>query len=134
MRDGMTQEVPRSPNDGDFDSFCTHYRATVVIVRGPSSGDQFAVDSESVTVGRGPGVDREFDDPSMSAQHAAIEYVDRGFRLRDLGSTNGLLLNGVVVESAELKHGDRFQLGAQEFQFVIEEVEAAPEVYELEVD
>jgi pSer/pThr/pTyr-binding forkhead associated (FHA) protein len=134
MRDGITQEVPRSPNDGDFENFCSRYQATVVIVRGPSAGEQFEVDRATLTLGRGPEVDREFDDPSMSAQHAAIEYVNGGFRLRDLGSTNGMMLNGGVVNSAELKHGDRFQLGAQEFQFVIEEVEDAPEVYELDVD
>lgn len=134
MRDGMTQKVPRASLGTDFATFRASYQATIVVVAGPAAGEQFTLESECVTLGRGPGVDRTFDDPSMSRQHAAIDYVDGNFRIRDLGSTNGVELNGAPATSADLRHGDRFAVGDHEFQLVIEEVEQTPDVYELDVD
>ena len=50
----------------------------------------------------------------MSASHAAIRYVGSGWRLRDLGSTNGTWLNGAVASSEEdeaLERGDLLCFG-----------------------
>ena len=68
----------------------------------------------------------------MSRQHAAIEFSGEGFRLRDLGSTNGTTLNGQPVQSAELRHGDRFEIGGRSFMLAIEERELEPDAYELQ--
>jgi pSer/pThr/pTyr-binding forkhead associated (FHA) protein len=76
-------------------------------------------------------VDKAFDDPAMSRQHAAIEFCGTGLRIRDLGSTNGTLLNGTAVQSAELCHGDRFEIGGRHFLLAIEEREHEPDAYEL---
>ena len=112
-------------------SFLNRYIAKITVVSGPGAGAGFTIDRERVIVGRGPGVDRAFDDPAMSRQHAVIEFNAGGFRLRDLGSTNGTLLNGTSVHSAELRHGDRFEIGGQRFQLAIEEREREPDAYEL---
>ena len=40
-----------------------------------------------------------------------------GFRVRDIGSTNGIVVNGAQVQIAELKHGDRFELGDHIFEY-----------------
>ena len=111
--------------------FLDRYVATVTVVSGPGAGAGFTIDRERVIVGRGPGVDRAFDDPAMSRQHAAIEFGDSGLRLRDLGSTNGTLLNGTAVQSAELRHGDWFEIGGRRFLLAIEEREREPDAYEL---
>jgi pSer/pThr/pTyr-binding forkhead associated (FHA) protein len=112
-------------------AFLDRFVARVMLVSGPGAGAVFAIDRERVLVGRGPGVDRAFDDPAMSRQHAAIEFCGTGFRLRDLGSTNGTLLNGAAVQSAELCHGDCFEIGGRRFLLAIEEREQEPDTYEL---
>ena len=111
--------------------FLDHYVAKVMLVSGPDAGAGFAIDRERVIVGRGPGVDRAFDDPAMSRQHAAIEFSGTGFRIRDLGSTNGTVVNGAAVQTAELRHGDRFEIGGRVFVLAVEERELEPDAYEL---
>ena len=111
--------------------FPDRYVAKVTIVSGPCAGAGFTIDRERVIVGRGPGVDRAFDDPAMPRQHAAIEFSGIGFRLRDLGSTNGILLNDTAAQAAELRNGGRFEIGGRRFLLAIEEREREPDPYEL---
>jgi pSer/pThr/pTyr-binding forkhead associated (FHA) protein len=40
--------------------------------------------------------------------------------LQDLGSTNGSRVNGKLVHSANLSHGDRIEIGDAQFRFEIE--------------
>jgi pSer/pThr/pTyr-binding forkhead associated (FHA) protein len=131
MRDGKTRKHRSAAGAPPLQEFLDRYSATVMLVSGPGAGAGFAIDRERVIVGRGPGVDKAFDDPDMSRQHAAIEFCGTGFRIRDLGSTNGTRLNGEVVQSAELRHGDRFEIGGRSFVLAIEEREHEPDTYEL---
>ncbi|ANM31996.1 hypothetical protein ABI59_00770 [Acidobacteria bacterium Mor1] len=103
----------------------------MVAVEGRSAGVEYPLDQGVVVVGRGPSVDVAFDDPEMSRQHVAVEYAEQGFRVRDLGSTNGVLVNGVRVQVGDLSDGDRFEIGHTVFQLVIEDAEIEPDVYEL---
>lgn len=49
----------------------------------------------------------------VSRRHAEVFFQDGGFRLRDLGSTNGSFLNGEKVEdSAPLAAGDKIEIGS----------------------
>jgi pSer/pThr/pTyr-binding forkhead associated (FHA) protein len=131
MRDGHTQRLKRAGQAGGIEHFLTRFQAKVVIVSGRRAGDELSLDRERLTFGRGPGVDVAFDDPTMSRQHAVVEYSRNGFRIRDLGSTNGTVVNGSAAQAADLKHGDAFQIGSVRFQLVIEEIEPAAEAYEL---
>jgi pSer/pThr/pTyr-binding forkhead associated (FHA) protein len=131
MRDGKTRKHRSAAGAPPLQEFLDRYAATVMLVSGPGAGAGFAIDRERVIVGRGPGVDKAFDDPDMSRQHAAIEFSGAGFRIRDLGSTNGTRLNGAAVQSAELRHGDRFEIGGRSFVLAIEEREHEPDTYEL---
>src|SRR5262245_27548269 len=132
MRDGRTRKL-RSKNikANDIRDFLSRYSATVVVLSGPAAGQEIALDRERTILGRGPGVDVEFDDETRSRQHAAIEYTNAHFRIRDLGSTNGMKVNDSRVQAGALEHGDQFTLGALRFQFVIDEVESAADVYEI---
>ncbi|MDX1390440.1 MAG: FHA domain-containing protein, partial [Acidobacteriota bacterium] len=82
-------------------------------------------------IGRGPGVHVILQDPAVSRQHAAIEFVNGRFRVVDLGSTNGILVEGKPVEARELDNGHRFEIGGRVMQLVIEEREATPDTYEI---
>ena len=133
MRDGQTRRLKSVDTGGGIEQFLNDYRARVVVIGGNEAGAELELDRATLLIGRGPNVDMAFEDPAMSRQHAAIEFAQQFFRIRDLGSTNGLRLNGRPVQVGELSHGDRVEIGAQTLQLVIEEHEQAPDVYELEV-
>lgn len=134
MRDGSTREMKGSDTNAVFAQFLSRCQPSIVILSGAAKGTEHAIDSATLTLGRGPGVDLAFDDEAMSREHIAIEFTSEGFRIRDLGSTNGTLLNGGAVRVGELKHGDRFQVGEHLFQLIIEERQRTPVTYVIDED
>jgi pSer/pThr/pTyr-binding forkhead associated (FHA) protein len=130
MQDGHTRRVRREPGRADS-GFLASHRAVIVTLSGATAGSEYEIESERTTVGRGPGVDIAFADSTMSREHAAFEVMNEAMHVRDLGSTNGVQLNGAPVLDAELKHGDRLALGEHEFQFVLEPRTREPQAYEL---
>jgi pSer/pThr/pTyr-binding forkhead associated (FHA) protein len=127
-------EAPQSVRSNGFEDFLSRFEPKVVVLSGRVAGQEFPLDQERLTLGRGPGVDVAFDDSAMSRQHAAIEFADERFRIQDLESTNGVLVNGDPVFSSSLGHGDRIQLGTLQFQIVIEERQEEDEAYILDLD
>ncbi len=131
MRDGFTEKKSAPTAVIGIDAFLSDNRAKLVIISGDRLGEEFSLERECVILGRGPNVDLAFDDSSMSRQHAALEFVDQQFRVRDLGSTNGTFLNGKPVQVGELQHGDRLEIGSLELQLIIEDAEETPDTYVL---
>jgi pSer/pThr/pTyr-binding forkhead associated (FHA) protein len=131
MRDGRTRKLEVGERQPDFTRFLAETRAAIVVLEGPAAGSETEIENPRLTIGRGPGVDLAFPDPAMSKQHACIEWGSRSLRLRDLGSTNGVRVNGAEVQVSELKHGDRFQLGGHVFQLVLEPRRREPRAYVL---
>ena len=129
MRDGFTQRVEVAEQDGPFKEFMAKWQASIVILSGNEAGSEHNVEKTNVSMGRGPDTDLAFDDSSMSREHAALEFVGGSIRLRDLGSLNGITVNGSEVKTAELKNGDRFKLGEHEFQFVLQKRTKHPKTY-----
>jgi predicted component of type VI protein secretion system len=82
---------------------------------------RFAVDVRWVRIGRDPSNQIILnDDRYTSRYHAWITYEADNFWLEDLGSTNGTLLNGELVEKREQLHsGDRVKIGETEMTFVL---------------
>lgn len=131
MRDGATRQIASAGSGNGAEEFFRRFRAAIVILSGGASGSEYALDQSQVSMGRGPGVDLAFDDAAMSREHAMVEFYGEGFRIRDLGSTNGVSVNGSAVQVCKLKHGDRFDLGEHRFQYVIEEREGGGREYHL---
>jgi len=134
MRDGRTQRLVRKGEDPAGSSFLEDHRVVLVTLSGATAGQEYLLDRAPLTLGRGPGVDLAFDDPAMSRQHASFELHRDGFRVRDLGSTNGLRVNGSPASGADLEHGDRLEIGGHRFQYVVEAQKRAPQVHLLEDD
>jgi pSer/pThr/pTyr-binding forkhead associated (FHA) protein len=131
MHDGSTRKVPHEKGHSTPSAFLAAHRAVIVTLSGTTAGNEYELERERTTVGRGPGADLAFADDTMSREHAAFEVMDGAMRVRDLGSTNGVHVNGAATLSAELKHGDRIQLGDHQFQFVLETRRRDPKAYEL---
>jgi pSer/pThr/pTyr-binding forkhead associated (FHA) protein len=67
---------------------------------------------DTVTIGRGPLNDIVIDNPVVSAQHAMLQKAGDSYWLRDLNSTNGTYVNGLLFTYGELKDGDTIRFGA----------------------
>jgi len=131
MRDGHTVKQRARPGGpgGDLASFLERYEPTLVVVRGHAAGEEHVLDRDKLVLGRGPGVDLVFDDSEMSSEHAALEFTGQGFRLCDLGSTNGSFVNGKPVQAKDLVSGDRIELGRHLLQLRLEERPRVPKVH-----
>ncbi len=83
------------------------------------NGSTHALRPPGIVVGRGTDADIRINDPGVSRRHAefGIELGSRrsreGMRIavRDLGSTNGLLVDGVKVAQSPLEHGSTVKIG-----------------------
>jgi hypothetical protein len=68
-----------------------------------------------VSIGRGNEADLRIDDPGISRRHAQISLKEgeQGtiVTVKDLGSTNGVLLNGHRVEESQVTDGSEIRLG-----------------------
>ena len=64
-----------------------------------------------VTIGRAPLNQILIDHPTVSTQHAVLTRADDSYWLKDLNSTNGTLINGVLATGAELNDGDKIRFG-----------------------
>lgn len=88
-------------------------RVTLNVVAGPQTGRTFTFDQhDTFMIGRSE--DAHFclpHDRFFSRHHCLIEIAPPQAFIRDLGSTNGTFVNGIRIESAYLKHGDRIQGG-----------------------
>jgi FOG: FHA domain len=64
-----------------------------------------------IRIGRAPSNDIVIDHPTVSAQHALLTKSPSGYRVRDVGSTNGTQINGVSITDAELKDDAEIRFG-----------------------
>jgi hypothetical protein len=73
-------------------------------------------------IGRHDSCQVVLDDPLASRRHAAVHFDGKNATVQDLGSVNGILLNGQRAEgSVPLKDGDQISLGNQTLQVYIGE-------------
>ncbi len=64
-----------------------------------------------VLIGRHPECDVRVDLPKISRRHCCIVLAYDRVVIRDLGSRNGLRVNGLVIEESSLEHGDEVAIG-----------------------
>lgn len=66
-----------------------------------------------ILVGRDDGVGLQLSDPTVSRRHARVLVAEDGaVGVEDLGSTNGLRVNGVAARHARLRPGDTVEIGS----------------------
>jgi hypothetical protein len=71
--------------------------------------------ADAVTVGRAGDNDLVLRDPEVSRHHARFESTDSGWRVVDLGSTNGTWVNGARRERHAIAAGDVVAFGGVRF-------------------
>ena len=81
-------------------------------------GRRLLVPPAGGTIGRSRDCDIVLDDVGVSRRHAEIRPGADGWTIADLGSTNGVLLNGKLLGGSEpLQPGDRVELGSTKIVF-----------------
>jgi adenylate cyclase len=83
----------------------------LVVEVGRMTGTVVAVPEGELIIGRMPGCGLVLDDARASRRHAVVARRGAMLDLRDLGSRNGVLLNGHPVQQAPLADGDRVTVG-----------------------
>ena len=81
------------------------------------AGQQIPLPDQAV-IGRMPGCDVQLDDPSVSRRHARVSRASNGWLIEDLGSTNGIMVNGASVDREYLTGGEDIELGNVRLRFV----------------
>ena len=78
-----------------------------------AEGTRFTIPPTGAVVGRSSSCDVVLANPDVSRQHAQIAFDDvEGWIVEDLGSTNGVIVNGGRVDgSLRLSNGDQIKLG-----------------------
>jgi FhaA, N-terminal domain/FHA domain len=77
--------------------------------------------SGGAVLGRSRDADVQVDDPNVSRKHAEVRPSGASWTVRDLGSTNGVKVNGRRIQGAQsLRDGDTITLGTSEIVFQLE--------------
>lgn len=84
-------------------------------------GQRYELPRGTSLLGRSEVCQILLDDALVSRQHARV-VVGEGARIEDVGSSNGISVNGARVQSAELSDGDTLGIGNQRLVVRCEEV------------
>jgi hypothetical protein len=91
--------------------------ARLEFILGPMANQTLPLVEEVTTIGSVGGNTVVLADPGVSKKHAGIRKVDGAFELADLGSTNGVYVNGHKVPKKTLESGDILRVGNTEAVF-----------------
>jgi hypothetical protein len=83
---------------------------------------RYVLEGPKATIGRSKDADCVLRDPNVSRRHAELRQAGSGdWQIVDLGSTNGVKVNGRRVSSSRLRPGDEVVLGTTTFLFDVEQ-------------
>jgi hypothetical protein len=84
------------------------------------NGERITLDTDSLKIGRQASCRIVFNDSNVSREHAQLRRSVDGWKLLDLGSTNGTKINGVkIAEEQLLVNGDELGFGTSSAKFEI---------------
>ncbi len=141
----MTEDSPKARKQLDSDTTFNNMDATqaftplrrtdqplsasLVVLAGWEIGLEFTLLDDQTIIGRAPNADIVLRLPSVSRQHARISRTNVGdvevFEIEDMGSTNGIAVNGVEAKSVPLQNNDKIELGDVVLKFVVQDVHEA---------
>jgi predicted component of type VI protein secretion system len=81
-----------------------------------SDGPNILLDKPILLLGRHAECDIQLNSRKISRRHCCIAQIDNYLIVRDLGSTNGIRINGVRVLEGRLKAGDELTIGNFRYQ------------------
>ena len=102
--------------------------ATLLLENGPDKGKGLELSpGVTYTLGRDPGCEFVVAGELVSRHHCRVKEWKGAYFVKDLDSLNGVFLNDQRIAQAELKAGDKLQLGESVFTFLDESLAKAKE-------
>lgn len=101
--------------------------ARLVLFAGQLPAQEFRLNKTVMNIGRTEENDIVLDHKSISREHARIVYENNTFKIVDMKSANGVLVNGEQYARTELRNGDIVELGHLKLKFIDEKI---PQVYQ----
>lgn len=83
----------------------------IEIIFGAEAGRRYPLGMTELVIGRGEEANFILDDPTVSRKHAAVWFEGGTYHVRDLGSVNGIRIEGLVVEEAVVSAGTTIEMG-----------------------
>jgi predicted component of type VI protein secretion system len=90
-----------------------------------TDGPSILLDKPILLLGRHPECDIQIDSRKISRRHCCIAQVHDYLVVRDLGSTNGIRINGVRILEGRIKAGDELTIGGNRYHVCWDAEEAA---------
>lgn len=100
--------------------------AKLLVIAGPNRGATYFLEEGETSFGRGAEAQIVLGSSQVSKKHFALVSQNRKLELKDLGSSNGSFVNGVLTKRRILKNGDRISAGPFVLEVVMPEAPAAP--------
>jgi predicted component of type VI protein secretion system len=91
-----------------------------------SESPNILLDKPILVLGRHPECDVQLNSRKISRRHCCVAQVSDSLLVRDLGSTNGIRINGTRVIEGRLKHGDELTVGNFRFTLNLDDLEMQP--------
>ena len=99
----------------------TKQHAFLEIIGPEETRKQIELEKAEVTIGRIPDCEIQLLVENVSRRHARIQYRNEEYQIEDLGSKNGIYVNGIKVEKCILRKHDMIVIGGVKILFVEEE-------------
>jgi S-DNA-T family DNA segregation ATPase FtsK/SpoIIIE len=97
--------------------------AVATILEGPGAGREIPLASGTNIVGRDRTCEVRLEDPLVSRQHARLNVTDH-IKIMDLGSANGIELNGSLVSSEVVRPSDTVRFGDTVLTFRVTQLQS----------
>jgi predicted component of type VI protein secretion system len=91
-----------------------------------TDGPNILLDKPILLFGRHPECDVQIESRKVSRRHCCIAQVSNYLVVRDLGSTNGIRINGVRVLEGRLTVGDELTIGSHRYQIAWDSIPPNP--------
>lgn len=90
----------------------------LILMKGPAMTKQISLLAKETTIGRASTCDVVLDSMQVSRRHAVVTHDGPFATISDLGSRNGVFVNGIRVRSQVLVDGDEVSIGAFKIRFL----------------
>jgi transcriptional regulator with PAS, ATPase and Fis domain len=113
----MAEERPTVPGEQFLLPAPLIRRFSLVVVEPAAAAVTWTSGGDACTIGSAENNDLVIEQPTVSRFHCQISISPEGARIKDLGSRNGTVVDGVRVRDAMLRDGSTVQLGSASILF-----------------
>jgi hypothetical protein len=93
------------------------HQLRIRVADGLDAGREAVSDGRELSIGTAADNDLVLTDPTVSRHHLAVRCTERGYWVRDLGSTNGILMGPHLLQSAVVTDGCELTIGTTRLAF-----------------